>query len=269
MRAKATVLFAALAFVSLSAQQVSPVAPLQTVPSCPELATALTSLARNDARQRDWPGLARYREQNRLLSPAGPGQSRVVFMGDSITDGWRLEEAFPGKPFVNRGISGQTTAQMLVRMYPDVIALEPAAVIVLAGTNDVARNNGPQTLEMIQQNIRAMTELARGHDIKVILSAVMPISDTTIAVGRGGRANGPRIQSIQRPPADILRLNDWLESYAAEMGAVYADYYTAVVDEQGFFRAGLTNDGLHPNADGYALMNPVATAAIEQALGRP
>ena len=228
----------------------------------------------------DWNQLSRYHAANKELmkQPVDPG--RVVFIGDSITDGWRLAEMFPGKPYVNRGISGQTTAQMLVRMYPDVIALKPAAVIILAGTNDIARNNGPQTLEMIQHNLMAMTELAKGHGIKVILSAVMPISDTAIPAppaargagpaggpgGRGGRAAGPRIQSAQRPPADILKLNEWLKSYAARVGAGYADYYTAVVDEKGFFRAGMTNDGLHPNAEGYQLMNPVAAAAIAQAL---
>jgi lysophospholipase L1-like esterase len=231
----------------------------------------------------DWNQLGRYHAANQELmkGPAVPG--RVIFMGDSITDGWRLAEMFAGKPYVNRGISGQTTAQMLVRMYPDVIALKPAAVIILAGTNDIARNNGPQTLEMIQQNVMAMAELAKVHDIKVILSAIMPISDTAVAPptpgrgagtgagaaqgGRGGgRAAGPRIQSVQRPPADILRMNAWLKTYATSIGAGYADYYTAVVDTQGFFRAGLTNDGLHPNAAGYELMVPVASAAIERAL---
>ena len=217
----------------------------------------------------DWNQLGRYHAANAELKSRPAEPDRVVFMGDSITDGWPLADAFPGKPYVNRGISGQTTAQMLVRMYPDVIALDPAAMIVLAGTNDIARNNGPQTLEMIQNNIRAMTELAKAHDIDVILGAVMPISDTTIMMGRGGRAGGPRIQSVSRPPADILRLNEWLKRYAAEVGAVYADYYAAVVDDQGFFRTGLTNDGLHPNADGYAAMNPVAAAAIQRALGNP
>lgn len=229
----------------------------------------------------DWNQLGRYYAANKELMklPVDPG--RVVFMGDSITDGWRLAEMFPGKPYVNRGIGGQTTAQMLVRMYPDVIALKPAAMIVLAGTNDIARNNGPQTLEMIQQNIMAMTELAKAHNIKVILSAVMPISDTAVPPapgGRGagqagapagpgaGRAAGPRIQSVQRPPNDILRFNAWLKTYAASVGAVYADYYTATVDDKGFLRAGYTNDGLHPNAQGYQLMVPVAAAAIEQAL---
>jgi lysophospholipase L1-like esterase len=198
-----------------------------------------------------------------------------VFLGDSITDGWRLAEAFPGKPYVNRGISGQTTAQMLVRFYPDVLALKPAAVAILAGTNDIARNNGPQTLEMIQHNIMAMTELAQGQGVKVILGAVMPINDRTMIQGRGGGPGGgrgagatprPRIQSVQRPPTDIRRFNEWLKSYAAGKGAVYADYYTATADAQGFLRDGYTGDGLHPNQEGYALMAPVVSAAIEQAL---
>jgi lysophospholipase L1-like esterase len=225
----------------------------------------------------DWNQLSRYHEANRELSKLPAVAGRVVFLGDSITDGWRLEEAFPGKPYVNRGISGQTTAQMLVRFYPDVLALKPAAVAILAGTNDIARNNGPQTLEMIQHNIMAMTELANGHGVKVVLGAVMPISDRTMMpAGRGGGPGGgrggagatprPRIQSVQRPPADIVRFNDWLKRYAAEKGAVYADYYTATVDAQGFFREGYTNDGLHPNAQGYTLMNPVVSAAIDQAL---
>ena len=217
----------------------------------------------------DWNQLGRYHDANLdvMKAPVEPG--RVVFMGDSITDGWRLDESFPGAPYVNRGISGQTTAQMLVRFYPDVLALKPAAVIVLAGTNDIARNNGPQTLEMIQQNIMAMTELAQGHGVKVILCALTPISDRTMipAGGRGGGATPrPRIQSVQRPPADILKFNAWLKGYAADKGAVYADYYTATVDAQGFLRDGTTNDGLHPNPQGYTLMAPVASAAIAEAL---
>jgi len=160
---------------------------------------------------------------------------------------------------------------MLVRFYPDVLALKPAAVIVLAGTNDIARNNGPQTLEMIQQNIMAMTELAQGHGIKVILCSLLPISDRTV-IPAGGRGGGPtpqpRIQSVRRPPTDLLTFNAWLKSYAAEKGAVYADYYAAAVDPQGFLREGYTNDGLHPNAQGYTLMTPVANAAIATALGK-
>jgi lysophospholipase L1-like esterase len=200
-----------------------------------------------------------------MRRPADAG--RVVFLGDSITDGWRLDESFPGKPYVNRGISGQTTAQMLVRFYPDVLALKPAAVVMLAGTNDIARNNGPQTLEMIQHNIMAMTEPAQGHGVKVVLAALLPISDRTmIPAGARGATARPRIQSVQRPPADILRFNAWLKSYAAQKGAVFADYYSATVDASGFLRDGTTDDGLHPNAQGYALMAPVVTAAIAQAL---
>lgn len=217
----------------------------------------------------DWNQLGRYHAANRELMAKPVETGRVVFMGDSITDGWRLAESFAGQPYVNRGISGQTTAQMLVRFYPDVIALKPAAVIMLAGTNDIARNNGPQTLEMIQQNIMAMTELAQGHGIKVVLSALLPISDRTM-IPAGGRGGGPtpqpRIQSAARPPADIVRFNAWLKSYATSKGAVYADYYTATVDAAGFLRDGTTGDGLHPNAAGYALMAPVASAAIAQAL---
>jgi lysophospholipase L1-like esterase len=219
----------------------------------------------------DWNQLSRYHDANKELMkrPVEPG--RVVFIGDSITDGYRLDEAFPGQPYVNRGISGQTTAQMLVRFYPDVIALKPAAVVIFAGTNDIARNNGPQTFEMVQHNIMAMTELAQLHGVKVILSALTPINDRTI-IPAGGRGGGPtprpRIQSAQRPPADLLKFNSWLKSYAAEKGAVYADYYTATVDAQGFLRDGYTNDGLHPNAQGYTLMTPVASAAIAEALKR-
>ena len=233
--------------------------------SCCLLNTA-TTLAEQ---LQDWNQLGRYHEANRELMrrPVDPG--RVVFLGDSITDGWALETSFPGKPYVNRGISGQTTAQMLVRFYPDVIALKPAAVNLLAGTNDIARNNGPQTLEMIQHNIMAMTELAQSHGIKVILSALLPISDRTM-IPAGGRGGGPtprpRIQSAARPPADILRFNAWLKRYAAEKGALYADYYTATASDDGSLRDGYTKDGRHPNSQGYSLMAPVASAAIAQAL---
>jgi lysophospholipase L1-like esterase len=219
----------------------------------------------------DWNQLGRYHAANEELKRLPADGKRVVFMGDSITDLWRLADTFPGKPYVNRGIGGQTTAQMLVRMYPDVIALKPAAMVLLAGTNDIARNNGPQTLEMIQQNIMAMTELARAHDIKVILCALTPIDDDpqTPPAVTGGRAGGPggpprRRQSEQRPPADILKLNAWLKEYAAKANSTFVDYHAATVDAQGELRTGYSNDGLHPNAQGYALMAPVVTAAIER-----
>jgi lysophospholipase L1-like esterase len=232
------------------------------------LATSAQSLA--DQLQ-DWNQLGRYHAANEELKRLPADPKRVVFMGDSITDLWRLAESFPGKPYVNRGIGGQTTAQMLVRMYPDVIALKPAAMVLLAGTNDIARNNGPQTLEMIQQNIMAMTELAQTHDIKVVLCALTPIDDDpqTPPAPVGGRAGGPgapprRKQSEQRPPADILKLNAWLKEYAAKSNSAFVDYYAATVDAQGELRTGYSNDGLHPNAQGYALMAPVVAAAIER-----
>lgn len=214
----------------------------------------------------DWNQLGRYHAANQALlaQPAQPG--RVVYIGDSITDGWQLEGSFPGKPYVNRGISGQTTAQMLVRFYPDVLALNPDAVVIFAGTNDIARNNGPQTMQMIQHNIMAMTELAQGHGVKVILGTIMPINDRTVMRGPGAQEPRPRIQSTARPPEDILAMNAWLKSYAAEKGAFIADFYSATVDSEGFLRDGITTDGLHPNAQGYELMAPVVSAAIEQAL---
>ena len=205
----------------------------------------------------DWNQLGRYYEEDRKLESDPPQPGRVVFLGDSITDGWDLKRDFPGKPYVNRGISGQTTPQMLVRMYPDIIDLHPAALILLAGTNDISANTGPETLRMIEENIQAITELAQGHNIKVILCAVMPISHYT--------ANK---QSVHRPPADILKLNAWLRSYASEAHAVFADYYSALVDDKGMLKEGYADDGLHPNAKGYALVAPVAAAAIEKALGK-
>lgn len=203
----------------------------------------------------DWNQLGRYHADNLALRAQPPVAGRVVFMGDSITDGWRLAEQFPGKAYVNRGISGQTTPQMLVRMFPDAIDLKPAAMIVLAGTNDIARNTGPTTLETIEDNIQAMTELAQIHGIKVILCSVTPISDYA-----------RRPMSTGRPPADILKLNAWMKDYAARAGAIYADYFSAMADDKGMLKEGFSEDGLHPNAKGYAPMVPVATAAIEKAL---
>jgi lysophospholipase L1-like esterase len=203
----------------------------------------------------DWNQLGRYHADNERLLALPRDPQRVVFLGDSITDAWKLAESFPGKPWVNRGISGQTTAQMLVRMFPDVINLQPAALILLAGTNDIARNNGPQTLRQITQNIQAITELAQQHNIRVVLCSVLPVSDYT-----------PRKQTERRPPADILKLNAWLKEYAAKSKAIYADYYAASVDEKGFLRDGTSGDGLHPNEKGYAVMTPIAAAAIAQSL---
>jgi lysophospholipase L1-like esterase len=203
----------------------------------------------------DWNQLGRYHADNERLKQLPPEKDRVVFLGDSITDGWKLPQYFPGKPYVNRGISGQTTPQMLVRMFPDVIALKPAALLVYAGTNDIAGNTGPSTLTMIEDNLQAITELAQAHGIKVILCAVTPVSDYT-----------SRKQTVQRPPSDILKLNAWMREYAAAARAIFADYYAALVDETGMLKQGFSNDGLHPNDKGYALLTPVAEAAIAKAL---
>jgi lysophospholipase L1-like esterase len=238
----------------------------------------LWNTARSLADQlQDWNQLGRYHLANEELKKSPAAAGRVVFMGDSITDGWRLDEYFPGQPYVNRGISGQTTPQMLVRMYPDVIALKPAAVVLLAGTNDVARNTGPSTPEMIQQNIMAITELAQHNGIKVLLCSILPVSDYAFlaqqAAGTPPPARvpgrGPMMRmrmTPTRPPADILKLNAWMKEYAARVNAVYVDYFTAFVDEKGWLREGLANDGLHPNADGYKIMAPMVSAAIQKAL---
>ncbi len=200
----------------------------------------------------DWNQLGRYHADNERLRMLTEPR-RVVFYGDSITDGWRLQQYFPGKPYINRGISGQVTAQMLVRLFSDVIDLKPAALILLAGTNDIARNNGPQTLRMITANVQAITELAQLHGIKVILCALLPVSDYT-----------ERKQLARRPPSDILKLNAWLKEYAAKVNAGFVDYYTALADDKGFLKDGFSGDGLHPNAKGYEVMAPLAEAAIEQ-----
>jgi len=234
----------------------------------------LASQAKRLAEQlQDWNQLGWYHTANEELKAKPLEANRVVFLGDSITDMWKLEESFPGKPYVNRGISGQTTAQMLVRLYPDVIDLKPAAVIVLAGTNDIAQNTGPETITMLQENLMAITELAEKHGIRVILCSLTPISDyAAMPVGSGSppqTTDGPRrklVQSTARPPSQIVQLNEWIKSYAASVGAIYADYYSAVADGSGMLKEGYSDDGLHPNAKGYALMAPVAQGAITKAV---
>jgi lysophospholipase L1-like esterase len=203
----------------------------------------------------DWNQLGRYYADNQAVRRAPADPSRVVFMGDSITDNWKLTDSFPGKPFLNRGIGGQVTSQMVVRFYPDVIDLKPAVVVILAGTNDIARNNGPSTLEQIEENFEAMTELAQLHGIKVVLCALTPVSDYARTPMTPGR-----------PPADILKLNAWIKDYASKTHAVYADYYSAIVDDKGMLKNGFSMDGLHPNPEGYKLLAPVAEAAIQKAL---
>jgi len=234
--------------------------PSAATATCPEMATALNMLMARDMRMRDWAEMARYRDANKTLpAPAGK-DARVVFMGDSITDGWqqpRYGGFFPGKPYVDRGISGQTTPQMLVRFRRDVIDLQPRAVVILAGTNDIAGNTGPMSNEEIQGNLASMSDLAHAHNIKVVMSSITPISEYHV---RGIP------QTTARPMERIKAMNDWMKSYAASHGDVYLDYFSAMVDDKGLMRAELTEDDLHPNAKGYAIMGPLAEAAIARAL---
>ena len=251
---------AALAITLAAAQSGSqPPAPAA---ACSEMATALQTMMRNDARLRDWAQLARYRDANRTLPPNATGTPRVVFMGDSITDSWQqpqFGDFFANPQYVDRGISGQTTPQMLVRFRPDVIALDAKVVVILAGTNDIAGNTGPMSDEEIEGNLASMAELAREHGIKVVLASITP---TSAYHARPGAAP----QTTVRPMSRIRALNDWIRKYAADHGDVYLDYFSAMVDESGVMKEQLTRDDLHPTAAGYAIMGPLAEAAIRQAL---
>jgi lysophospholipase L1-like esterase len=204
----------------------------------------------------DWADLSRYRDANVKLPPPAAGENRVVFMGDSITDGWGRHYGafFPGKPYVNRGISGQTTPQMLVRFRPDVVNLQPKVVVILAGTNDIAGNTGLESLEDIEGNIMSMAELAHANSIKVVLSSLTPVCDYI------------KPQTERRPPEKIVALNEWIKGYCQKTGDVYLDYYSATIDDHKMFKKDLTFDGLHPNTAGYDVMTPLAEEAIRQAL---
>jgi lysophospholipase L1-like esterase len=211
-------------------------------------------------KMQDWANLQHYREANRSVSTLAKGEQRVVFLGDSITSDWSRREAggfFPGEPYINRGIGGQTTAQMLIRMRPDVIALQARVVVILAGTNDLAGNTGPMTLEEIEGNLASMAELASANGIHVVLCSVLPVYDAEHSTDANARINIER-----HPPEKILALNAWINRYAVERGHVYLDYFAAVVDEKGLLRRDSSDDGVHPNAKGYAAMSPLAEAAI-------
>jgi lysophospholipase L1-like esterase len=250
-----------LAAAALTAQVPAPQAPPRDL-TCPEMATALGAVVRNDVRLRDWAQLGRYREANRSLAAPPASASRVVFMGDSITDNWQQERFggfFPGKPYVDRGISGQTTPQMLIRFRPDVIDLQPKVVVILAGTNDIAGNTGPMTDEEIEGNLQSMAELARANRIKVVFSSITPTAAYHVREGAAP-------QSTLRPMDRIKAINAWMKHYADTHGAVYLDYFTPMLDESGVMKAELTADDLHPNTAGYAIMAPLAEAAIQKAL---
>jgi lysophospholipase L1-like esterase len=235
-------------------------APATGSDPCAELKTRAD---RAETRLKDWPQLSRYHDDNTKVNPPAKNEQRVVFMGDSITDGWdapNMGGFFPGKPYVNRGISGQTTSQMLIRFRPDVIDLKPKVVVILAGTNDLAGNTGPTTLDAIQGNLISMAELARANGIRVVLASLLPVSDYEMRDGK------PIVQTVRRSPDKIIALNTWMKTYADTNHLVYLDYFSAMVDGKGFLKDELSNDGLHPNAAGYAVMNPLAEAAIQSSL---
>lgn len=205
----------------------------------------------------DYGQLARYHDANASLPAPAAGENRVVFFGDSITDIWKLADSFPGKPYINRGIGGQTTPQMLVRFREDVIDLHPKVVVILAGTNDIAGNTGPTTNDAIEENLSSMAELARLHDVRVVFASVLPVHNYT---------EKSKDFFAQRPMARILELNTWLRDYCAKNNVVYLDYFSSLVDDKGLLKQDLADDGLHPNAAGYKIMAPLAEAAIAKAL---
>jgi lysophospholipase L1-like esterase len=218
-----------------------------------------------DARDRqlvspDPANLARYAEANRRLAAPNPSKPRVIFFGDSITDYWRLNEYFPDRDFVNRGIAGQTTGQMLQRFKADVIDLHPIAVLILAGTNDLAREIPAAAIE---NNYQEMADLASANKIKLIFASVLPVSDYH-------KDQDPAYERTPgRPPSSIRALNDWLQSFCTQRNCVYLNYFPAMIDDKGQLQTDISEDGLHPNSKGYRIMGPLASAAIEKVTGPP
>ncbi len=247
-------IFAALMFFAFNAlaQQSAPSIPSTGSPGLDQYRASRIVIYTDDFGE-----LKRYREANAALAPPAPTENRVVFLGDSITDYWKLANYFPGKPYVNRGIDGQTTPQMLVRFRQDVIDLHPKVLVVLAGTNDIAGVTGPARSEDIQANLASMAELARVHHIRVVFASLLPANNYT---------QEAKENFALRPRAKILALNEWLRGYCAKNGLVYLDYFSAVIDEQALLRRDLSGDGLHPNAAGYKIMAPLAEKAIAKSL---
>ncbi|HEY4305056.1 MAG TPA: SGNH/GDSL hydrolase family protein [Gemmatimonadaceae bacterium] len=205
----------------------------------------------------DWPALGRYREANAKLTAPTANENRVVFMGNSITEAWAplFPTEFAGKPYIGRGISGQTTPQMLLRFRQDVIALRPKVVVILGGTNDIAGNTGPSTLEMIEDNLMSMAEIAKANGVRVVLASVLPVFDYPWRKGL-------------EPAPKIIALNTWMKAYAGRVGATYADFHSAMADSRQGMRPELSSDGVHPNPAGYAIMVPIVERAIADALAK-
>jgi lysophospholipase L1-like esterase len=245
------VLFLVLS-LSMLAQQSPPPIPSTGFPGLDQYRASRLAIYTDDFGE-----LKRYREDDAALAPPAAGENRAVFIGDSITDYWKLADYFPGKPYVNRGIDGQTTPQMLMRFRQDVIDLHPKALVVLAGTNDVAGVTGRTRDEDIEANYASMAELARTHNIRVIFSSLLPVYNYT---------ENAKESFALRPAERILALNRWLKDYCAKNGFVYLDYFSALVDDRGMMRRALSDDGLHPNAAGYKVMAPLAEKAIALAL---
>lgn len=213
---------------------------------------------RGQAPVTDWPDLQRYHEADSLLPPPARSEARVVFMGNSITEAWAplFPTLFPGRPYIGRGISGQTTPQMVLRFHQDVIALAPRAVVILGGTNDIAGNTGPSTLAMIEHNLEAMTEMAQAHGIRVVLVSVLPVFDYPWKPGLV-------------PAPKIVALNAWMREFAAGHDATYLDLHTPMADARGGMREGLSTDGVHPNEAGYRLMSALTDSTLVRLLGAP
>lgn len=241
------------------------VAQVPAPPAVPMTArdSAVRDSARLKARQEegfrlrnDWPNLQKFVKANAEVPPPAPGEDRVVFMGNSIFEGWQRYFAtmFPGKPYIDRAIGGQTTPQMLVRFHQDVVALKPKVVVILAGTNDIAGNTGPATLEMIENNLAAMSEIAKANGIRVVLASVLPVYVY------------PWRPSVEHPAQTIVALNTWMKDYAQKNGLVYLNYHSAMADEKLGMRSDLASDGVHPNEAGYRIMAPLTEAAIREAL---
>ena len=229
-------------------------APVQAAPAS-VLVVSAGQIADMQAKLADWPQLQHYRAANAALQPPAEGVDRVVFYGASMTEDWGMggSKFFPGKPYVNRGISGQTSAQMVVRFRQDVIDLQPAAVVILEGTNDIAGNTGPMTPEMTEDNWKSMADLAKANGIRVIFASITPSTDFPWRRGL-------------RPAEKIRVLNAWLKDYCAAQSLTYLDYYSALVNAEGGMKADLTVDGVHATVKGYEVMAPLAQAAIDKAL---
>lgn len=252
-------IFCVLAAGALPAQQPLHALAAAAQPQFTAEQLAAYQKAHDEQMKNDWPWLAHFKDEDAKMGPPAPGEKRVVFMGDSITAGWPLylpgDQGFAGMPYINRGISGQTTPQMLLRFRQDVIALQPKVVVILGGTNDIAGNTGPMTLEQTEDNLASMADLAVQNHIRVVLCSVLPAFDFGWSPGK-------------MPAAKIVALNAWIKAYAAEKGYVYVDYHSAMKDERDGLPPTLSKDGVHPLPAGYAIMKPLVAAGIAKALAQ-